>query len=662
MISRKVLIVEDEMIVQMHLRRIISDIGHEVVGTAATTAEALAIALEHPPEIVLMDIHLAQGDDGVDTARLLSDRHDCAVIFVTAYADDKTIERTAEVDAAGYLVKPFSDANIRAAISTAAAGHGRRRKEREREKSLSSVLVTMGDAIFTTDATGLVTFANPRAADLLEQPIHAISERKLTETLHFVTAADDEALASTLETALRDARSESFSQLELVTPAGREIAVEIDIEPVIENGRATGLIVVLRDRSKQDAPRPTGTLEKRPFGADTRLLVYSHDTFGLGHLRRSLNLIRELVQEFPGLSALLVTGSPMVHRYTMPMGADYLKLPAVQKVASEQYEARSLSITGSDIHTLRSNLLLRTIRDYDPNVLLVDHSPVGMKGEMRPSLDWLTNQGTCTCILGLRDIIDRPAYVQELWHREGIYDVLRDLYDHVVVYGTKAVYDPVKEYGFPDELAAKTHFVNYVCDPGEAIAEMTDTQYDVPLVAVSIGGGDGGGDKVIGTFLDMFARYRDKIEYRAQILTGPFVSPELERELRAKAEGLPVTLETFVPSTKPLFREAALVVSTTGYNTATDLLAHARRAVLIPRFLYRHEQVIRARRMEELGLVTCLHPDEVTPESLFDAIRASLDGPEKLTLARKDKRIPLDGAQRFANFCRSLEVTSLRPT
>ena len=142
---------------------------------------------------------------------------------------------------------------------------------------------------------------------------------------------------------------------------------------------------------------------------------------------------------------------------------------------------------------------------------------------------------------------------------------------------------------------------------------------------------------------------------RAEILTGPFVPIELENRLRSLAEGLPVKLQTFLPSTAALFRRAELVVATAGYNTTADLLLNARRAVFVPRVAYRKEQLIRARRFEELGLATCLHPDLATPERLLASIQhAQRDEP--LTRARAEGRVLLDGAERFSEFCGSLSL------
>jgi predicted glycosyltransferase len=346
---------------------------------------------------------------------------------------------------------------------------------------------------------------------------------------------------------------------------------------------------------------------------------------------------------------LLVTGSPEVHRHEMPPGVDYIKLPSLRKVGVDEYAPRTLAMSSEGIQTLRSELLLRTIRDYEPNVLLVDHAPVGSRGELRSALEWLARRGGCTRILGLRDIIDEPSAVIESWRGGGIYEVLDQLYDHIAVYGARDFFDPIEKYEMPTAVAAKVRFVGYVTD--------AQSRVDDPYVAVSIGGGDGGGPEVIGTLLEMMRRYRDRIDFRARILTGPFLESELAERFRAEARGLPVEIESFIPSTAALFRGAEVVISTAGYNTTTDILAFARRAVIIPRVLHRQEQLLRARRLEEWGLVRCLAPGEVTPESLFEAIASvRRDGGGALSESRAQQRLPLDGADRFAEFCGGLEV------
>jgi len=664
----KILITEDELIVRMHLQRIVKGLGYEVCGMAATKDEALEKAASAPPDVALMDIRLAQGTDGVETARELRARHDCEVIFITAYGDARTVDRTAEVGASGYLVKPFSNASVRAALQTARTTLGHRQRAKERESSLSSLFEQRKEAVLVVNERGSVLFASPGTTRATGRAPQEAVGRELGELLR---AADTES-ALRLQTTIGNVLDSGTTQeLEChpIALEGGVLEISLEITAVREEGqRPTGVMLTLQlPASELEPPLPeTGADEpssrapaevrERPFGAGTRLLVYSHDTFGLGHLRRCHNLVRQLGKDYPELSTLLVTGSPMVHRFDAPPGTDYLKLPAVRKVAPEQYEARSLSMSGESIHNLRSNLLLHTVKDFQPDVVLVDHSPLGMRGEMLPALRWLKERGGSKLILGLREIIDEPARVEATWREQGVYDVLRDLYDHLVVFGDPNVYETAHRYRLPDEVLSRTSYVGYVADHRPEAAGPERDPDAPPLVVVTAGGGDGGAAELIEPFLHMLRDDPPEGGLRAVVLTGPFVEPELKDRLHDLAEGLPATVKDFVPSTWELFREADLVLSTCGYNTMTELLVHARRSILVPRVLHREEQRIRARRMEELGLATCLHPEDVTPASMGTAIRAALAGPPALELARSEGRVPCDGARRFSEFCGTLSL------
>lgn len=551
--KERVLIVEDDNIVQMHLGTIVRELGYEVCGTASTADEALRSAAANDPQLVLMDIRLSGSRDGIEAARELRLQRDIAVIFMTAYADEETVQRAQEIGALGYVVKPFSKPQLRAALSM------------------------------------------------------ALSELRRRQRMGASKSAEDE----------------------------------------VDGVRL--------------APPRMGT-ERVPFGAGTRMAMYSHDTLGLGHLQRSLNIARTLTARFPGLSILLLSGSPAAHRYALPQGVDYIKLPAVRKVGSERYEARSLGMSDEGVLRLRSNIVLRSLQDYDPHLLLVDHAPVGMKGELRPALAWLhANRPDCTKMLGLRDVLDEPEAVIAQWQKHGIYDVLRDYYQHVLIYGQADVFDLARAYRMPPELHAKVRYVNYVGEFDEATelrSAAPASCTEKPLVVVTVGGGDGG-EPVIDLYLDMLHAGGPHVGYDTILLTGPLVAPDALKRFRERARGLPVAVLDFVPSSSPFLERADLVVCSGGYNTVVQTLRFGKRMILIPRVMYRSEQLIRARRLAELGLVTCLHPAQATAERLGEAIRSLLADPTlPLVEARARQRIRFDGAERLADLCAGLQVAT----
>jgi predicted glycosyltransferase len=385
-------------------------------------------------------------------------------------------------------------------------------------------------------------------------------------------------------------------------------------------------------------------------GAGLRVLIYSHDTFGLGHLRRCLKISQALKRRFPDLSILLVTGSPQVHRYRLPPGIDYVKLPAVRKTADEQYEPRHIGMTFERVFNLRSHMLLDTVRDFLPHALLVDHSPLGMKSEMRPSLEWLRENSPATAmVLGLRDILDEPEKIVARWREQSMYELLDKYYDRILIYGSRMVFDPVTAYCLPPRLAERADFCGYITEPEtQARGAPPGAKSGRKSVLVTTGGGDGDGEAVVGTFIDMMRSFKGRVDFDTLVITGPFVSDELWRESRARARGLPVTIRRFVNQTRPFLQRSDLVISTGGYNTTTEILTYASRALIIPRMMYRSEQLLRASRLRDMGLVSLLHPEEATPERLFEIVTAMLASPrEPLVEARNEKLIELCGTERL---------------
>lgn len=121
----------------------------------------------------------------------------------------------------------------------------------------------------------------------------------------------------------------------------------------------------------------------------TRLLVYSHDAFGLGNLRRTLKICEQLAKEIPDLSILMVTGSSMANSFRLSPKVDYVKLPCVHRQARNKYVPKYLRTTFKEIHGMRESLLFATFQYFKPHIVLVDKVPNGIKGELLKSIEWL---------------------------------------------------------------------------------------------------------------------------------------------------------------------------------------------------------------------------------------------------------------------------------
>jgi predicted glycosyltransferase len=387
--------------------------------------------------------------------------------------------------------------------------------------------------------------------------------------------------------------------------------------------------------------------------ARPRILLYSHDTMGLGHLRRNLLIARALAGSELDASVLLATGSRVIGRFPIPSGVDVLVLPAFAKSALGTYRARHLDLDAHELARLRARLLTAAFEGYAPDLLLVDKAPRGVLGELDPVLTAARAGGTTRCILGLRDILDAPEAVRREWHEERHLATVLSSYDAVWVYGDPAVYDLGRHSGFGPEFRARLQFTGYLgparidepvgaesasasagpgYDADSGLTEIRPTPADQPFDLCLVGGGEDG-----HTLACAFVLSEPPPGVRSFLITGPLMPRTQIEALRALAAERPaVRLIEFTPEPQPLMRAARCLVTMGGYNTLNEALDLSCPLLVVPRTQPRREQLIRAQRLAELGLVRMLHPDGLTPESI-SRWRADPSRAQRSALRRIDR-------------------------
>lgn len=161
-----IVIVEDEVVVAMELESRLIDLGYRVSGTAGTGTEALELTKRTMPDLVLMDVRLSGDMDGIEAARAIRDRHNIPVVYVTAHADDETLQRAKLTFPFGYIVKPFSEQDLRAAIEVALFKHEQDSKVKEASEFFATTLDILGGAVILTDEDGVIRSMSPVAETL----------------------------------------------------------------------------------------------------------------------------------------------------------------------------------------------------------------------------------------------------------------------------------------------------------------------------------------------------------------------------------------------------------------------------------------------------------------------------------------------------------------
>jgi predicted glycosyltransferase len=342
-----------------------------------------------------------------------------------------------------------------------------------------------------------------------------------------------------------------------------------------------------------------------------RALIYSHDSFGLGHLRRCRAIAHALVDQNPDMSVIILSGSPIIGNFDFRWRVDFVRVPGVIKLRNGDYTSYSLDLDIEQTVALRASIIKHTADIFDPDIFIVDKEPLGLRGEVSETLEMLKERGT-PLVLGLRDVMDEPSLLAPEWKRKNVMPALENLYDEIWVYGLPQICDPLAEIDLSSQVRRKMVFTGYLEREdarGASVAEHA-VPFDRPYLLVTPGGG-GDGEALVDWVLRAYEQDPNPA-YPALLVFGPFMQQEKQAEFaRRSAELEMVEAITFEANIEPLIQGAAGIVAMGGYNTFCEILTFDKPALVVPRTVPRMEQFIRADRAQELGLLRMLADDGV---------------------------------------------------
>jgi predicted glycosyltransferase len=361
-----------------------------------------------------------------------------------------------------------------------------------------------------------------------------------------------------------------------------------------------------------------------------KLMVYSHDGFGIGNIRRMLGICTHLLDSIDKLSILVVSGSPVLHNFRLPKRLDYIKLPCLNRGISGEMSVKYLGIEIDEVVKLRSELILSAIANFQPDMFLVDKKPYGIGNELKAAVEYLkTKLPESPLILILRDILDRPDAIIPEWQNQGYYEAIEKFYDCVLVVGTPEIFDICQEYQLPPMVAQKVQFCGYIRQqlghksPNLIRSELKLTKEE-QLVLVTPGGGEDG-YSLIDTYLSSLALLPKGYKLRSLIISGPEMPLEQQAELKQKAAAYPeVQITEFTNDLMSYIAAADVIVAMGGYNTTCEILSVNKPAVIVPRIKPSQEQYIRAEHLAKLGFFTTIHPKDLTPDILLRSLLQQL--------------------------------------
>jgi len=256
----QILIVEDESIIAEDIHDSLQNLGYAAAATASSGEEAIAKAEEIHPNLVLMDIKLEGAMDGVEAARHIRSRFDIPVIYLTAYADEETLEQAKTTESYGYILKPFQERELRASVEMALYKHQMESKSREKERWLATTLKSIGDAVIATDRKERITFMNPVAETLTGWKEKDALGKDLTEVFSIENKQTGILAESPAAKALRKGDIVGLeNHTTLIAKDGTETPILDSAAPIRdEKGSIAGAVLVFRHPSQRQRRKNIG--------------------------------------------------------------------------------------------------------------------------------------------------------------------------------------------------------------------------------------------------------------------------------------------------------------------------------------------------------------------------------------------------------------------
>lgn len=390
----------------------------------------------------------------------------------------------------------------------------------------------------------------------------------------------------------------------------------------------------------------------KPFGT---ILLYSQDTRGIGHITRSLVIADRLLKAHPESVGYVVTRSKIVREVHWPSRCDYIRLPCRRTPKTITLSPEDDEATKVQFRELRAKILRDVALGLKPDLVFVDHEPLGSTGEFRDGLWALKEQSPTTkFVFGLRDIMDDPEGIRATWRERGVYEALENLYDGIAVFGLPELYDVAEAYAIPKSVRHKLHYCGYVvrdlpvADRDE-VRRQYDLPLDVPLVLAAVGSGYDG-YPVLAAAVEAVERLQARFSnLHAIMVTGPFMPPEMQERVQAHA----TTQCRVVPSADnfQLMAAADAVVGMGGYNSVFEALFAACPMVIVPRATNKIEQQIRAELLAARDLARWIHPKVVNGDNLAEALEWALQRKRVAHAQCVREVIPaFDGADRVTTY------------
>ena len=382
---------------------------------------------------------------------------------------------------------------------------------------------------------------------------------------------------------------------------------------------------------------------------------------GMGHLVRSAEIIRSLVTEF---EVCLIDGGPVVQNFEIPKSVRTIRIPAL-RIRNRSLEVVDNNLSLEEVKEIRKNRLLQIFHEFQPHWLITEGYPFS-KGklafELIPLLEEV-NRSDTKAVCCVRDIVlSKTSYQDKAKLEIKKRDLMNRYYDMLLIHSDPRIHKLEENFSLTKEINCQINYTGYVAQSppenlpptAEDIAGLSSKE---PMILVSIGGGRFG-HELIEKILALSIILEKFLPHKIQIFTGPFMPEEKFLELqKVAANKSNINLRKYTGHLLSYMKKAALSISLGGYNTTMNVLRTGVNAMIYPSN-DGNEQRIRSEKLEKLGMLEVIRPEDLQGERLAQKIITSL---HKKRVSDISKYVELRGAQNTTKFLQYLlEIQSVK--
>jgi predicted glycosyltransferase len=351
-----------------------------------------------------------------------------------------------------------------------------------------------------------------------------------------------------------------------------------------------------------------------------KLLFYCQHILGMGHLVRSMEIVRGLMSDF---QICFINGGQVIKEFQFPDGIEVVNLPAIKTDAEfKQLQAVDSSLSLAEVQELRKNKLLQIADVFQPDVLMIELFPFGrgkFSFELIPLLEKLqASKKPVKIVSSLRDIVVTKTNQEK--YEEKVCRLMNEYFDMLLIHGDSSFVPLDESFSRLKDIQCETKYTGYVVQEPKHNPELSTEdreiiESDQPLILVSVGGGRFG-HELIDCVIASADILEHKLPHHIQIFVGPFAPEEKFQIWQKNTEHKKnIKVNRYTRNLLNYMQKADLSISMSGYNTTLNVMTTGVRAMILPfKGNDDQEQRIRASKLDQLGVVKMLDDSDLQPE------------------------------------------------